>query len=105
MNKLDKIIAELNAYLNELSKEHENEIAELTRRLVIIEKHKDKKPNNENELKELFSLLCFGNLAYCCGLKKSCYWRDAVLTILGITNKQYKQWKERMWKEFAKTYL
>ena len=102
---IDKIIEELNGYIDELSKEHEKEKAELTRRLIIIEKYKDKKPDNEKDLKKLFSLLCYNNLAYCCGLEKPCYWRKAVLAILGVTSKQYKQWKEDMWKEFSKTYL
>jgi len=105
LSRIEKIIEELNAYINELSKEHDRELAELTRKLVIIEKYKDKKPKSEEELKELLSLLCYDNLVYCCGLKKPCYWRDTVLAILRISNKKYKEWKEGMWKEFVKTYL
>ena len=37
--------------------------------------------------------LCFGNIAYCCGLKKPCPNRDECMRRLGLTRQQYSEWK------------
>jgi len=99
------IIDELREYIVELEKKNKQEVEALKARLIILEKYVNKKPENETEIKELFSLLCFNNISYCCGIEKDCYWRDLVLFILGITKEQYKEWKEKIGMEFIKKII
>ena len=99
------IIDELREYITELEKEHKYEIEIMKRKLKIIEKYINKEPENETEYKELFSLLCYKNIAYCCGIEKDCYWRDIVLFIIGISKENYKNWKEEVGKNFIKAIM
>ena len=68
---------------------------------VIIEKYKKCKPRDEKELRELFTLLCYNNLSYCCGLKKACPWRDIVRAILDISDKSYEVTKNLFGRKLA----
>jgi len=43
---------------------------------------------------EVFKLLCFHNLAYCCGQANPCPYRDTVLRTCGISWKEYVETKE-----------
>lgn len=48
-----------------------------------------------NKLKKKMVGTCFGSLAYCCGLKKTCPGRDTAIKEVGITKKEYKQLKDK----------
>lgn len=60
---------------------------------------KDAAEGNVN-LEELNSLLCWGNLSYCCrphfdGSGKKCMWRDFVLSVLGVNKDDFIRIKEK----------
>ena len=40
--------------------------------------------------------VCFGSLVYCCALRKSCPYRDKAIAKLGLTRRDYSQWKRLM---------
>lgn len=74
--------------------EHKTEIERgaivIQSKVNTIIKFKDRKPPfTDAEIKSVLCLTCYGNPAYCCGLQKTCIWRDAVLNILHITAEEY----------------
>lgn len=71
------------------------ELLSQTNKLEIIKKYISKKPSTEKELTEVYSVLCFGNIGYCCGLLKSCRWRDAVRMVLELPDEFYAKEKEK----------
>lgn len=69
-------------------------------KMGVVEKYLENKPKSLNELKQLYSILCFGSIGFCCGLSKPCVWRDFVRTILGINSTTYKKTKEKFGYQF-----
>ena len=79
-------------------------IERLKKTLGLFEKYKKKKPETEEEIKEVMSILCFGNIAYCCGIEKNCPIRDVVLLIFGIEKQRYKVVKNTFGLSMLKEY-
>jgi len=68
----------------EIKKDYEN-------RKLIVEKYQNNPPKNEEELKELMSITCYHNLAFCC--KKACPFRNAVLMCIGMKPEDFENMK------------
>lgn len=49
---------------------------------------------NKEKIDKIMKETCFGSLAYCCGLEKSCPNRDRVLKKLGLTKKRFVELKK-----------
>lgn len=78
----------------------------LLKKVEITEKFKENKPKNKEELKELFKVLCFDDLIFCCKPKvRPCLWRSETLLILGITDEEFIKEKERLSAELFKDKL
>ena len=39
---------------------------------------------------------CFGSLVWCCKISKLCYLRDAALSKIGLTGKEYMELKKKL---------
>lgn len=65
-------------------------------KLQILRKYSSGVGSRE-EVEELMNVTCFGNLAYCCGLEKQCFWRDTVRTILGISDEDFCSKEKWIW--------
>ena len=91
---MEELIKKIRESYNKKTKELEEEKEELLRKAMILAKYKKRAPRNKKELDELFSVTCFGNIGYCCGLEKPCVWRNGVLNILRIPREDYKRKKE-----------
>jgi len=98
------LIETIKKQYNEKRTRLDEEEKEILRKAKILSKYKDSPPKNEEELKELFSILCFKNIGYCCGLEKPCVWRDSVLSILKIPREGYRREKEDFGYTLAKLY-
>lgn len=90
---LDKTMEALKDHIAEQT----GDITETKGKIELLEKYRDRKPPyNNGASDEILTLICYGSLAYCCGLKKPCVWRDSALNLLEISAKDY----EKMKKEF-----
>jgi len=103
----------INKILKEIKEEEEKEINKIKNQFKgyskefkklynLIKKYKNKKTFTEEELKEIFSILCFKNLAFCCGIEKTCYKRDTVLYVLGISKEEFAKRKIEMIEKWLK---
>lgn len=69
----------------------------------------EKKTLTEQDVLDAQSVTCYGNLAYCCGIKregqpgKDCPWRDAARAALHIDDKLYVQKEVVVWQLLAAT--
>ena len=88
-----------------LSGEEQKRSKLLIEKLNILRKLKGNK-TNKNIMKAM-KVLCFGSIAYCCGSPlclngKPCSFRDSFLTALGLTAKDFEEYKkecdELFWK-------
>lgn len=68
----------------------------------ILLTYKEKTPKTEEEINDVMSILCFKNIAYCCGVKKNCFRRDIVLKIFGMSKENYTKEKEIFGKKLIK---
>lgn len=48
----------------------------------------------DEDVKKVMAITCFANLGYCCGLEKTCMWRDSCRQALGIDDETYTEIKE-----------
>jgi predicted metal-binding transcription factor (methanogenesis marker protein 9) len=70
----------------------EKEIKDIQKKINLLKNFKEGK----NLLKsDILSLVCYNDLSYCCGLKKTCIWRDSALNMFGITAKEYVDAKDK----------
>jgi len=81
--------------LEEHIKKHTDDIVDKQQKIKLLKKYKDKKPPyNNGESEEILTLICYGSLAYCCGLNKGCVWRDSALNLLDVSTKDYLKLKK-----------
>jgi predicted metal-binding transcription factor (methanogenesis marker protein 9) len=99
-NELEKSLKELQKErLKEIEKKH-SELRELTETWSrVIRALRGEVKLSEKEIRDL---LCYNSLAYCCGLKKPCAYRDAARALLGITDEEYARLKEELDKKLHK---
>jgi len=103
-NGIDEKIQQLSEFIDDEIKSNDMKIKKLLKTLNILIKYKDRKPSTKEEIKEVMSMTCFDNIAYCCGIKKDCFWRDLVLLILRIDKKEFKKAKDEFGFELASTH-
>lgn len=60
----------------------------------LAKKKKKGKLRGEDIDKAMKDVLCYGSLAYCCGADKVCGFRDSLLETIGMTEEQYRYYKE-----------
>lgn len=80
-----------------LSAEQQNDLNFLYKLREI----KAKKVLVESDIEQSQTFLCYGSLAYCCGLDNKCPYRDSVRDALGIDNIMYTARKDEMQKRFT----
>ena len=76
-------------------REAELYIDRIEKTIDMINKYKKQKPTIRSEREEVLSLLCFGSLGYCCSAEENCPFRDAVMSIFGVSEDRYKKIKEK----------
>jgi len=96
---------EIQKEIEKIREECENQIKEKQRKLESMRKNvgwiiKALKGEIEPSEDEIRSLLCFKSLAYCCGLKKPCIYRDAARALLGISDEEFVRLKEELDRRF-----
>ena len=99
-----KAIKMLEKHLSDIDKEIEQQIKdkkEIWQKINIIQKYMSKSPITQDGIQEVFNLLCFKNIGYCCGLDKPCVWRDTVRYIFGITDEKFCAVKNKIGFELA----
>lgn len=104
----EKIGREFDKQIKQVTEHANKEVAHIMRekelilqKFAVIDKYTKGKPKDEKEFRELSSILCFGSISFCCatpnntlGAGKGCLWRDKFLSILGITEKRFLEFKE-----------
>jgi len=114
---MDKIKKE-SRILKEIEENFEKEKGEIEKqkkefisdkKVQILLKYENKLPKNREELRELCSILCFGSLNWCCGVKgnpyggfKNCFSRDLCLQVLGIDDEEFLRIKDCVEKEIER---
>jgi hypothetical protein len=74
----------------------EKDFAAFKDKISIIKRYKDwENPLTDFEIKAILRLTCYGHIGYCCGLQKTCPWRDAALGLLHITPEEYIKAKDQ----------
>lgn len=61
----------------------------------LIEKKRRGEKLSKKDIEEGMKVLCYGHFCFCCGLKKRCGYRDSLLKALGLTRKDYTDYKDR----------
>lgn len=103
-----KIGKDFDKQIKQMREEAEGNLMQLTKekevvlqKLGVIAKYEKKKPKDEKEFRELSSILCFSSVAFCCstpnnksGAGKGCPWRDKFLSVLGISEERFLEFKE-----------
>jgi len=91
--KIDDVIKAL----QEHKAEQEVDTADTQQKILLLEKYRDTEPPfNDGQSKEILSLICYGNTGYCCGLTKTCPWRDAVLNLFNVSSEEYEKAKNEL---------
>ncbi|MBM4461868.1 MAG: hypothetical protein FJ012_00850 [Chloroflexi bacterium] len=75
-------------------RDYVNKIEESIQKLELAKQLSQKGRLNGEDVGRAMSITCFGNIGYCCGLKKACVWRDACRQALGIDDDTYTEVKE-----------
>jgi len=99
MPKIDfaAAIKELVEKAKKENKQTEETIAKIRMLQELEDKYSDV-PLTEDDIERAMSVTCFG-LAYCCGLEKSCFWRDSALQVLGISPSKFREMKAKFTKD------
>jgi carboxypeptidase C (cathepsin A) len=88
--ELDKIVEAL----EEHKKEQEVDTEDTQKKIDLLNKYRDTEPPfNNGQSEDILSLTCYGQISYCCGLSKTCVWRDSVLNLFKISPKDYERIK------------
>jgi len=93
---MKETLEKINKDFDEKVERINQERAYLVKKLSMLGKYGQKKPETDEEKQELLSVLCYGSLGYCCGLEKKCMWRDSVLAVYNIDPKVFKAYKEEV---------
>ena len=90
---LDVILGAFQTHINKQTVE----IATFKHKIKIINDFKDRDYNTftDAEIKTILSLTCYKHVGYCCGLQKTCIFRDTVLNLLKITPEEYIKAKDQ----------
>lgn len=90
---LDTILGALQTHINK----QKADIKDVENKIKIINHFKDEDYTKftDTEIKTILSLVCYNNIAYCCGLQKTCIWRDAVLNLMKLTPEEYIKAKDQ----------
>ncbi len=94
MEELRRLVERLEGQERERREEVEKALNEYREKLKTVEDFAKIAEPKREDVERLFSVLCFGNLGYCCGLEKPCPFRDAVLEALRISPETYRRMKE-----------
>jgi len=106
---MDKIIEMLKQQYNEKILQTEKEMKSLLKKFEILKMLQGKKFKTKKDVEKTMSVLCFSAPQYCCasklserGVGKDCPFRDSFWKVLGLTLKDYenykKQCEELFWK-------
>lgn len=75
---------------------------EMIKKLELLKNFKENPTMNKKGIGKLFSVLCFLSPAYCCGSNESkrgsgkvCPFRDSFWEAIGLTLKDFEEYKER----------
>jgi len=79
----------------------EKQLEENEEMLEIAEKYNNDLPDTAEEIEELYSILCWDNIAFCCSTDKPCPMRDYVLYIIGVTKDDFEEEKSEFGFELA----
>jgi hypothetical protein len=74
--------------------DYANKIDESIHKLEVARDISQKKRLDEEDVGRAMGITCFGNIGYCCGLRKACVWRDACRQALKIDDETYIEVKE-----------
>ena len=85
----DALINERNIQRQKMDKEYESTLKIISNMQNMILKYAAHNKFTETQIKEVLSITCYGNLAYCCGLQKNCIRRNTALQILHIDPEDY----------------
>jgi hypothetical protein len=80
----------------EALKDYADKLKESIHKLEVARQISQKKRLDEEDVGRAMGITCFGNIGYCCGLKKVCVWRDACRQALRIDDETYVEVKEAM---------
>ena len=56
----------------------------------------------KQEIKHIMKETCFNSLSFCCGLTRTCQYRDNVIKKLGLSKEDYIKLKEKFDNELFK---
>jgi hypothetical protein len=79
---------------SEALRDYADKIEESIHKLELARQISQKKRLDGEDVGRAMSITCFGNIGYCCGLKKACVWRDACRQALRIDDETYTEVKE-----------
>jgi hypothetical protein len=86
----------------EALRDYADKIEESVHKLELARQISQKTRLDEEDVGRAMSITCFGNIGYCCGLKKTCVWRDACRQALGIDDETYIEVKEAVIRDMLK---
>ena len=73
-------------------------------KIRIIEKLKKSKKRNSTFFVNANNILCYQSLAFCCDLIKPCIWRESCLKLLGFSNKDFSEMKDRFTRKILEKF-
>lgn len=108
ISQIDSQIDEFDGDLSQLKEDKASKkkyYDRLVKKVVEIEAIHRNRIDSDEDIKKLMSYLCYGNLGYCCGLKKDCAWRNLVMAVLGVDRDKFVEMKEELGMKLAKMGL
>lgn len=103
MSGLDEIEEQYKQYeIQKLAENRENlaQVKALRKKKDIIGKYTGTKPSSEEDIKEIQSLVCWSDIAYCCSTDNDCFWRNVALELLDISLEEYSKFKEECCRKY-----
>jgi len=105
INKIIKqLVAERNKKIQAIEQQYDAYIEQFKKPKALKDKYKGKKEFTEKEIKDMQSILCYKNIAYCCSavgkIRKPCLNRDTFLSIIGWTKRDFEDYKKECGKAF-----
>ena len=97
--------------LQEAKKQEKRKIDEIReeykpiiQKIRLVEKLKKSKKRNSTFFVNANSLTCYQSLAFCCDLIKPCIWRESCLKLLGFSNKDFSEMKDRFTRKILEKF-
>jgi len=89
-----------------LSVLNEKLAAQRKRAREVLKPLAEKGKLTKGDVERAMGVLCFNHLAYCCGPKRKCGYRDELLRTIGMTKADYVRYKRRceelLWSKLLK---